>query len=190
PWLVASKLPELILFAPQGRDGERGLPTHVRTPDGDELEIFGEALATELGRRHGAPVELMYLDRGIFDEAAISVIASATIAELTQRAALPADVRRFRPNILLSSLRAEPFEEDEWIGGVLSFGTTDDCAAIAITNRDERCAMVNLHPDTARPDPELLKTIVRARDNKAGVYASVLRRGRIAVGQPVFFTPP
>ncbi len=32
-------------------------------------------------------------------------------------------------------------------------------------------------------------TIVRARDNKAGVYGTVTRRGRLTVGQPVFFEP-
>jgi len=34
PWLTASKLPDLLLFAPHGRqDGAQGdLPTHVRTP--------------------------------------------------------------------------------------------------------------------------------------------------------------
>src|SRR4029077_8167344 len=54
PWLTATKLPELILFAPQRRglpvDGN--LPTHVRTPDGVELTVFGQELATEVGRRH------------------------------------------------------------------------------------------------------------------------------------------
>src|SRR6266849_151085 len=42
PWLTASELPELILFAPQRRgpasDGDGHLPTHVRTPEGEELE--------------------------------------------------------------------------------------------------------------------------------------------------------
>jgi hypothetical protein len=28
------------------------------------------------------------------------------------------------------------------------------------------------------------------RDNKAGVYGTVTRRGRLAVGQPIFFAPP
>src|SRR6202795_264013 len=34
PWLTASKLPDLVLFAPQRREeGSQGdLPTHVRTP--------------------------------------------------------------------------------------------------------------------------------------------------------------
>src|SRR6185503_4782175 len=67
PWLTASKLPELILFAPKRREPAAGgdLPTHVRTPDGEELAVFGEALATDVGRRHGSPVEMMYLNRGI-----------------------------------------------------------------------------------------------------------------------------
>lgn len=69
--------------------------------------------------------------------------------------------------------------------GVLSFGETNG-AAIGITNRDERCAMVNFDPDSARPAPEVLKAIVRVRDNKAGVYGTVVRRGPLAVGQPVF----
>lgn len=50
--------------------------------------------------------------------------------------------------------------------------------------------MVNLDPGSARPTAEVLKAIVRVRDNKAGVYATVTRRGRLAVGQPVFFERP
>ena len=191
PWLTAGRLPELILFAPQRRDPAVGesLPTHVRTPEGEDLAVFSPQLATEVGRRHGSPVEMMYLSRGIFDEASISVITSATVDEVGRIAAHRPDVRRFRPNILIASLRSIPFEEDEWVGGVLSFGETDEAAAIAITNRDERCSMVNLDPGSARPTAEVLKAIVRTRDNKAGVYATVTRRGRLAVGQPVFFEP-
>jgi uncharacterized protein YcbX len=181
----------LILFAPQWRESavSGNLPTHVRTPEGEELAVFGEELATEVGRRHGSPVEMMYLDRGIFDEASISVITSATVGEIGRLAAQPSDVRRFRPNILIASLRSLPFEEDEWVGGVLSFGDSNEAAAIAIVNRDERCSMVNFDPDSARPAPEVLKAIVRVRDNKAGVYGTVTRRGRLAVGQPILFEP-
>jgi hypothetical protein len=190
PWLTASKLPELVLFSPQRRgpavDGN--LPTHVCTPDGEELAVFGQELATEVGRRHGSRVEMMHLDRGIFDEATISLITSATVSEIGRLAGQGTDVRRFRPNILMASLQSIPFEEDEWVGGVLSFGETS-AAAIAVTNRDERCSMVNFDPDSARTAPEVLKAIVRVRDNKAGVYGTVTRRGRLAVGQPVYFEP-
>ena len=131
---------------------------------------------------------MMHLDRGIFDEATISVITSATVSEIGRLAAQRTDIRRFRPNILVASLRSVPFEEDEWVGGVLSFGDKS-AAAIGITDRDERCSMVNFDPDSARAAPEVLKAIVRVRDNKAGVYGTITRRGRLAVGQPILFEP-
>jgi hypothetical protein len=57
-----------------------------------------------------------------------------------------------------------PVEEDEWVGGVLSFGDSNG-VAVAITNYDQRCSMVTLDPDSAGLDPEVLKTIVRVRNN-------------------------
>ncbi len=51
------------------------------------------------------------------------------------------------------------------LGGVLSFGETDDAASTFITNYDERCAMVNFDPDSARLTRELLKAIVRERQS-------------------------
>lgn len=187
PWVIASKLPDLLLFAPQRReDGAQGdLPTHVRTPDGEDMPVFGEDLATEVGGRYGAAVEMMQLNHGIFDEASISVIASDTVREIGRLAGRSLDVRRFRPNVVVRLLRSVPFQEDEWLGGVLSFGEGDDASAITVTMRDVRCSMVNLDPDSASPAPEVMKAIVRANLNKAGVYGAVTRVGRVAVGQPI-----
>ena len=188
PWLTASKLPELVLFTPQHRpDGEPAdIPTHVRTPDGRELPVFSTELAAEIERRYGAPVQMMQMRHGIFDEASISVIATDTIREIGRLAGLTLDVRRFRPNVLVRLLRPAAFQEDEWVGGILSFGEADDAPAISVTLRDLRCSMVNLDPDTARPAPEVMKAIVRVNDNHAGIYATVTRIGRLAVGQTVF----
>src|SRR5450755_2978400 len=188
PWLSASKLPDLLLFTPQRRgDGTQGdLPTHIRTPDGEEMPVFSEDLDAEVGRRHGAPVEMMQLKHGIFDEASISVIAFDTVREISQLAGRSPDVRRFRPNVLVRLLRSGPFQEDEWLGGVLSFGEGDDAPAIAVTMRDVRCSMVNLDPDSATPAPEMLKTVVRVHQNTAGIYGTVTRIGQLAVGQTLF----
>lgn len=187
PWLTASKLPDLILFTPRRLEGGNGeaLPTHVLTPEGEELPVFGEALAAEIGRRYGAPVQMMHLKHGIFDDASISVITSDTVREIGRLAGRGADVRRFRPNIVVRSARAVPFEEDEWLGGVLTFGEADDAPAVAVTMRDVRCAMVNLDPDGGSPAPEVLKAVVRANQNNAGVYGTVTRVGRLAVGQTI-----
>jgi uncharacterized protein YcbX len=187
PWLTATKLPDLLLFAPQRpEDGAQGdLPTHVRTPDGAEMPVFGEDLATEVGRRHGAPVQMMRMNHGIFDEACISVITLDTVREIGRLAGRSSDVRRFRPNIVVRSLRSVPFQEDEWLGGVLSFSEGDEGPAITVTMRDVRCSMVNLDPDSARAAPEVLKAVVRANQNNAGIYGTVNRTGGLAVGQSI-----
>ncbi|MCA1581644.1 MAG: MOSC domain-containing protein [Acidobacteria bacterium] len=190
PWLTASRLPDLLLFAPHRLgDGTHGdLPTHVRTPGGEEMPVFGEDLATEVGRRHGAPVQMMQLKHGIFDEASISVIASETMREIGRLAGRNADMRRFRPNVVVCLLRPVAFQEDEWLGGVLSFGEGDDAPAVAVTMRDLRCSMVNLDPDSASSAPEVMKAVVRANRNNAGIYGAVTRIGRVALGQTIFLS--
>jgi len=187
PWLTASTLPDLLLFTPHRRaeaaDGD--LPTHVRTPDGEEMPVFGDDLASEVGRRGGIPVQMMQMKHGIFDDASISVISSTTVGEICQLAQKSADVRRFRPNIVVRSRRAVPFEEDQWVGGVLRFGDADDAPAVTVTMRDLRCAMVNIDPDGGGLAPEMMKACVRANDNNAGIYGTVTRIGRLAVGQNI-----
>lgn len=71
------------------------MPTHVRTPEGEELPVFGDDLAAEVGGRHGAAVQMMALRHGIVDEASISLITSATVREIGQLAQTRPDVRRF-----------------------------------------------------------------------------------------------
>jgi uncharacterized protein len=187
PWLTASKLPDLLLFAPQrGENAAEGeLPVQVRTPDGQELPVFGEALAAEVGRRCGTPVQMMRLDQGIFDEASVSVIASDTVREIGRLAGRSPEVRRFRPNVVVRLLRSAPFQEDEWVGGVLCFGEGDDAPAITVTLRDFRCSVVAFDPDSASRAPEVLKAVVRANHNNAGIYGTATRTGRLAVGQTI-----
>jgi hypothetical protein len=57
--------------------------------------------------------------------------------------------------------------------------------AIGVTMRDERCVMVNLDPDTAEKDSEVMKTVVRLNQNYAGVYGTVVSAGELRVGQVV-----
>ena len=117
------------------------------------------------------------------------MITSDTVREIGKLAGLGTDPRRFRPNVLVRSLRPSPFEEDQWVGGVLEFGEGDEGPAISVTMRDVRCSMVNFDPDSARVAPEVLKAVVRVHQNTAGVYGTVIRSGRLAVGQTIRLQP-
>lgn len=187
PWLTASRLPELLLYQPFSCQETMGepLPTHVRTPDGRELEVTDEELLQDIARRHGGDVELMQLKHGIFDEAAVSVITSATIQGIASEAGLNADVRRYRANVVIDTDDAQPFEEDRWVGKVLEFGSDARGPAIGVTLRDQRCVMINLDPDTADANSTVMPTVIRLNDNHAGVYGTILRTGELRVGQAV-----
>src|SRR5438105_4654821 len=187
PWLTASKLPDLLLFTPlRHEDGASGdLPTHIRTPEGKEMAVFGEELAAEIERRHRAPVQMMHLRDGIFDEATVSVITEDTVREIGRLAGRGSDLRRFRPNIVVRLLRPNPFQEDKWVGGVLLFGEPAEGPRVSVTMRDARCSMVNFDPDSGCCAPEVLKSIVRTNQNNAGIYGTVIRTGRLAIGQTI-----
>ncbi len=187
PWLTASRLPELLLYQPFGRQEVAGepLPTHVRSPGGREFAITDVALSQEIVTRHGADVELMPNRHGIFDEGAISAIAGGTIRGIAREAGVDADVRRFRPNLVIETRDGQPFEEDRWVGQVLEFGSDGTGPAINVTLRDQRCVMLNLDPNTAEANAEVMKTVVRLNENYAGVYATVIRTGELHVGQVV-----
>lgn len=188
PWLSASRLPALVAYQPFGLDHIDGqpVPTHVRTPSGAELELRGDELRNEIAGLSGIDVELMMFKHGIFDDAPISIINTATIAAIGREAGLgELDRRRMRANVVLEIEDAEAFFEDTWIGSTMIFGDEPDAAAVSITTRDPRCAMVNFNPDTGEQDARVMKAIVRMHDNDAGVYGTVVRAGTIKVGQRV-----
>lgn len=187
PWLTASRLPALITYQPTDMDelSDEHHPTCVQTPRGNRFNLRSEELRREISDQFGRSVELMHLQHGIFDDAAISVITSTTISCLCREAGVVVDARRFRPNIVLDSGSPDSFAEDEWLGGVLVFGASEAAPAVHVTKRDLRCMMINLDPDTAVQDGRVMKAAVRLNENYAGVYATVVRTGMIQVGDPV-----
>jgi uncharacterized protein len=181
PFLSAGKLPSLVTYVPL-RDGDDALPSRVRTPNGEELELEGDALREEITAAHGAPVQVMRIDNGIFDDGPLSIITSSSVATITSEAGVEPEVRRFRPNLYIETPNGARFPEDAWLGRTIRIGAGEDAAAVSICNRDIRCGMLNLDPDTGAADARLLKTAVRLNENCTGVYANIIRTGTIRVG--------
>jgi hypothetical protein len=147
---------------------------------------LGDALRAEVTAAHGAPVELMHIRNGIFDDAPISIITTSAIAVVTGEAGVDDDPRRFRPNLLIETPDGPGFVEDGWVGRRVRIGGSDDGPMVAICTRDVRCAMLNLNPDTGVADPRLMKAAVRLNENCTGVYATVIRTGTVRVGDGVY----
>lgn len=188
PWLSASKLPLMVLYQPirQEPAPDNDHPTHVITPEGNVLPLRSDELRDEIMRGFGGEVELMHLKQGIFDEAAVSLFTLATNETIASAAGQAPDIRRYRPNVVIDTGSDEPFTEDQWVGKTVSFGDGADAPAVQVTLRDVRCAMINLSPETAESEPALLKTVARLNQVCAGVYATVIRRGELSVGQTVY----
>jgi uncharacterized protein YcbX len=74
------------------------------------------------------------------------------------------------------------FGEDEFVGRTLQIGNK---VVIALTDRDPRCKMITLDPETGQANPEVMRRVARAHDGKAGVYGVVLVEGTIRAGDPV-----
>jgi uncharacterized protein YcbX len=185
PWLSAGKLPSLVTYVPL-RDADDALPSRVRTPKGEELELYSDALREEITAAHGAPVELMQLDNGIFDDGALSIITTSAIAAVTGEAGVDTDERRFRPNLLIETPDGAPFPEDAWVGKTLRIGEGEEAPAVSICTRDVRCVMLNLHPETGVQDARLLKAAVRINQNCTGVYATTIKTGLVRVGDALY----
>lgn len=188
PWLTASKLPQLIRYQPlRNEDAANSeLPTHIRTPQGAELELTGAPLRQELTDSFGAPVDVMQLNQGIFDEAHISIISTATIRAIEEAAGMNLDVRRFRPNILIETADNRPFADEQWIGKAIRIGTGAEAVTLQTYLHDIRCVMVNIDPESGELDNRVMKAVVRLNENRAGVYARVIGPGRVAVADHLY----
>jgi uncharacterized protein len=191
PWLTGRVAPAMIRYAPYFVDPANPMdsPVRVRTPAGADLALDAPELARDLAAQHGAPVHLLHLGTGTFDSIGVSLLSTATLAGLGRALAAPLDVRRFRPNILVTPADPTPYAEDGWLGGVLTFGAGPDAAQIRVSTQIERCMMVNLDPATATQDPAVLRAVAQEHAACASVGCVVVRPGRIRRGDPIHLTP-
>ncbi len=94
-------------------------------------------------------------------------------------AAFGRDVRRLRPNILVSGV--EGMDEVRWPGAELHIGT----AIIRLDSRRGRCPMTTVDPDTLEVDPEVLRDIGRRFGGSLALNAAVVRGGTIRAGDAI-----
>ncbi len=187
PWATGRVAPRLVRYVPRFVEvqSHSQLPVTVSTPSGEDHPINSPALKAEHLFQFGESIELVRLNRGCFDTMPVSLISTRTLDAIGAGAGLAVQARRFRPNLVVEPLEDGPSPEDGWLGGLLVFGEGMQAAALRLNRQNERCAMINVDPDTAAQTPEVLKHVTRDREKRAGVYGSTERPGTIQVGDVV-----
>jgi uncharacterized protein YcbX len=156
----------------------------VRTPDGNFIAIDDPALLSELNARLGEneEISLVYSHRSFTDCRPVSVFSLQTARQLAEELEMTIDERRFRANIYLDLESDRGFAEEEFIGKSIRVG---DKAIISPVERDPRCKMITLDPETGEASPRILRHISQAHDGYAGLYAAVLVEGVVRQGDAV-----
>ena len=95
---------------------------------------------------------------------------------------MPLDPRRFRANIYADLGAAAGFAEDAFVGKTLQIG---ERAVIAVLDRDPRCKMISLDPDTGEENADVLRHVAKAHDTRAGIYCAVLSEGTVRRGDAI-----
>ena len=209
PYLTGREFRELVLHQPRFRNGAVAasppnlteadgidpgitslyaeiddLGVDVETPDGQVLAIDDPDLIAHLNGHagEGGEVSLIRSHRSMTDCRPVSLISLQTVGLLAEECGPQVDKRQFRANIYLDLAGAGGFAEDDFVGRTVAIG---DKVQVTILERDPRCAMITLDPETAQANPLALRYVAKERDGKAGVYGAVLVEGMVRAGDDV-----
>lgn len=187
-------------------------PVRITLPDGDALtsdqpdiearlsQVLGRAITLVRSGGQNATAEGYWPDHDwlpqrdqvfdfplpagtFFDQGAVHLLSTATLDRLRTLAPRSRfEVPRFRPNLVLESADgAEGFIDNAWVGRTLALGEVH----LRIQEPCPRCVMTTLSQGTLPKDPGVLRTAVQENGGNVGVYASVVRSGRIRRGDQV-----
>ena len=156
----------------------------VETPSGKTLAVDDPALIEILGadidQKH--QLTLMRSERALTDCRPVSIFSLQSARQLAEETGTPIDKRRFRANVYVDLTSAEGFAENEFVGRSLRIGTK---VVVTILERDARCVMITLDPDTGEKTPAILKKVAQAHEGMAGVYGAVMVEGMLHKGDSV-----
>ena len=212
PYLNATALEQMLRYRPQFRYPERAakppnlteamsiapgvtpanaesndLTLDVVTPSGAVIAVDDPALIEMLGEglRGENHLTLVRSDRALTDCRPVSLISLQTVRQVEAESGIPIDKRRFRANIYFNLVSGYGFAEDELVGRKLRICPN---AVVMVLERDPRCKMISLDPDTGEHNPEILSKVVQVHDNFAGVYCAVLVEGILRNGDSIILS--
>ena len=160
------------------------LSVDVEIPEGKTLAIddpvLMEALKAGLDAKH--ELALMRSHRAMTDCRPLSIFSLQSARQLSEETGMRVDKRRFRANVYIDLMSDKGFDENELVDHSIKIGPK---VIIRVLERDPRCSMIALDPDTSERTPAVLKTVAQAHDGTAGVYGAVVVEGLLHKGDMV-----
>lgn len=189
PYFTGRDFSELVLYVARFRAGSSGVSLaelEIETPGGEIYAADDPNFIRQLEARARRDHELRWIlaDAPQVDSSPVSLLSTGTVAQLAQEIGLGAaiDHRRFRANVVVEFERPTGFAEDNFTGKRVALGEE---VVLSVIERDARCAMITIDPDTAERAPDVLRHVNAAHDGAVGVYADVSATGRVRVGDEV-----
>jgi len=165
------------------------LMVDVETPTGETVAIDNPALIdmlrADIDEKH--QLTLMRSGRAMTDCRPVSIFSLQSARQLSEETGTPIDKRRFRANVYLDLASDNGFGENELVGRSLKIGPK---VIVRVLERDPRCAIITLDPDTSERTPAILKKVAQAHEGTAGVYGAVIVEGMLHKGDPVELLEP
>ena len=154
----------------------------VETPEGERYNLedgtFLEHLKTVTNDQS---LSLKFTQRSQYDCRPLALFSLQLADILTRELETAIDKRRFRANLYVDWNEDKPYEI-ELVGKRLKIGETLE---INVLERDPRCKMITLDPDTAAANPQIIKHVSQAHEGFAGVYGAILVEGVVKAGDPI-----
>lgn len=177
----ASAPPRLSLVHPDGSacEARLDLPQDIQRLN----DMLGNWFPPgPLGTPQLVEAKLGYWDH---QDATLSLINTASVAELARAAGVVIDPLRFRGNLYIQG--GLPWQELQWLGRRIRIGD----AELEILRPIDRCVATAINPLSAERDIDVPGLLVRhAGHPYCGVYARVVRSGRVAVGAAIVDAGP
>jgi hypothetical protein len=160
------------------------LMVDVETPEGKMLAIDDADLMKMLraGVDDKHELTLMRSHRAMTDCRPVSIFSLQSARQLSQETGTPIDKRRFRANVYIDLMSDQGFAENVLVGRSVKIGPK---VVVRVLERDPRCAMITLDPDTSERTPAVLKKVAQAHEGTAGVYGAVIIEGMLHKGDPI-----
>jgi MOSC domain-containing protein len=156
----------------------------VETPNGKMVGIddpdLMDMLRTDIDQKH--QLTLMRSERALTDCRPVSIFSLQSARQLAEETGKPIDKRRFRANVYVDLTSGGGFAENDFVGRSLRIGLK---VVVTVLERDARCMMITLDPDTGEKTPAILKKVAQAHEGMAGVYGAVMVEGVLHKGDPV-----